>query len=394
MIIGILVGVLVIAGFGLYILKPKAPKPSGVLNSVSELENYLEQVVAAEHPPGLSVAVVKDGSMVYANGFGVADGPRKVPATKDTVYHWWSMTKIPTAVAVLQLHEGGLMDIDDPISNYLPFFKVTYKGVEQADVSIRQVLNHTAGLSNAAPELFTWLHFEGDPPLNQTELVVEKFSDYEELLFLPGEKVGYSNFGYMLLGALIEDISSQSYEEYVVDNILQPLGMHNTNFVYTESMVENEATGSQHFVDMYTVFFPLLKLNYLIRDKVGMRAWFHRVYNDQTPPTGLIGSVTDIALFMMAYLDDGGSILRSGTISLMNSAAEELSHPGDSVRGLGWQADLTTDGRRYLTHSGGGPGFATIFRVYPEEKLGVVVMGNDSTIDREILADVLANMEW
>ena len=64
------------------------------------------------------------------------------------------------------------------------------------------------------------------------------------------------------------------------------------------------------------------------------------------------------------------------------------------MRGLGWEAQLTADDRRYLTHSGGGPGFATIFRIYPEENLGVVVMGNDSTIDRNILADVLANMDW
>ena len=74
------------------------------MTGIGELENYLERVVSAEHPPGLSVAVVKDGRMVYANGFGVADGPRNVLATRDTVYHWWSMTKIPTAVAVMQLH--------------------------------------------------------------------------------------------------------------------------------------------------------------------------------------------------------------------------------------------------------------------------------------------------
>ncbi len=256
------------------------------------------------------------------------------------------------------------------------------------------MLNHTAGLSNATPELFTWLHLEGDPPVNQTELVLGKYPDYDELKFLPGEKAQYSNWGYMVLGALIEAVSGQPYEEYVVDNILLPLGMQNTDFMYTESMAENEATGSQHLVDLYTPFFPVLKQGYTIREKVGMRLWFKRVYNDQTPPTGLIGPVSDMALFMMAYLDGGASILQPGTVSMMNSVSENLSRPGDSVRGLGWQAHLTTDGRRYLTHSGGGPGFATIFRVYPEENLGVVVMGNDSAIDRETLADIMAEMEW
>lgn len=296
MAIGIMVGVLVLAGLGLYILMPKTPKPPKNIKGVGQLENYLEQVVAVGRPPGLSVAVVKDGEVIYANGFGVADGPRNVSTTKDTVYHWWSMTKIPTAVAVMQLHERGLLNIDDPLKKYLPYFVVTYKGVEQADVSIRQVLNHTSGLSNAMPELVTWLHLDGEPSVNQTELFIEKFPAYTELLFLAGEKSQYSNFGYMVLGALIELVSSQTYEAYVIDNILKPLGMHNTNFVYTASMAENEATGSQHMVDMYTPFFPMFKLNFMFRERVGMRYWFNRVYNDQTPPTGLIGPVTDIGL--------------------------------------------------------------------------------------------------
>lgn len=125
-----------------------------------------------------------------------------------------------------------------------------------------------------------------------------------------------------------------------------------------------------------------------------MRLWFDRVYNDQTPPTGLIGPVTDVARFMMAYLNDGDSILWPETIALMNNTLENLSAPGESAQGLGWRARLTADGRRYLAKSGGGPGFATTFRVYPKENLGVVVMGNDSTMDRKTVADVLADMKW
>ena len=394
MVIGILVGALLILALGLYILKPKAPKPSASIDTIDKLDNYLERVAAAQHPPGLSVAVVKDSELVYADGFGVADGPKNVNATKDTVYHWWSMTKIPTAVAVMQLHERGLLDIDDPIRSYLPFFRVTYKGSEQPEMTIRQVLNHSSGLPDAMPELVTWLHLEGDPPLNQTELVVEKFPEYDELNFLPGEQTRYTNWGYMVLGALIEAVSDQTYEQYVIEHILQPLGMQNSNFVYTESMAEHEAIGSQHMVDIFTPFFPIYGLNYLIREREGLRFWLHRVYNDQTSPTGLIGPVTDMAKFMNAYLNEGGSILQPETISLMNDSLGRLSSPGDSLRGLGWEAHLTSDGRRYLTHGGGGPGFASIFRVYPEENLGIVVIGNDSSIDRQSLADAVADVEW
>jgi CubicO group peptidase (beta-lactamase class C family) len=159
-------------------------------------------------------------------------------------------------------------------------------------------------------------------------------------------------------------------------------------------MAENEAIGSQHFVDLFTPFFPIYRLNYIIKEREGLRYWFHRVYNDQTSPTGLIGPVTDLAKFMSAYLNEGEPILQPSSISMMNDALWQLSTPGESVRGLGWEAHLTSDGRRYLTHSGGGPGFASIFRVYPEENLGVVVIGNDSSIDRQTLADALADVDW
>jgi CubicO group peptidase (beta-lactamase class C family) len=394
MIIGLFLGVILLVGLGLYIVMPKPPKPPDNINTIGELEAYLEQVVAVGRPPGLSVAVVKDGEIVYANGFGIADSPRNIVASKDTIYHWWSMTKIPTAVAIMQLHERGQLDVNDPVKNYLPYFIVYLDGKEYENITIRQLLNHSSGLPDAVPELFTWVHLEGESSINQTKLVVEKFPKYNELVYTPGEKTRYSNFGYMVLGALIEAVTHQTYEEYIADNILLPLGMENTNFIYNDQMAKNEAAGSQHWVDMYTPFFPLLKLNYLIRETEGMRFWFQRVYNDQTPPTGLIGPVTDVGQFTIAYLRNGGDLLRPETISLMNAELESLSQPGESGQGLGWQVYLTHTGRRYLSHSGGGPGFATIFRIYPEENMGVVVMGNDSTIDRDALVDVLANMEW
>ena len=163
MAIGILVGVLVVIGSGLYILMPKTPKPPENIKWCQTIGRLFRTGSRSRTPPGSLRRSGQGWQVVYANGFGIADGPRNVSATKDTVYHWWSMTKIPTAVAVMQLHERGLLDIDDPIRNYLPYFKVTYKGAEQTNISIRQVLNHTAGLSNAMPELVTWLHSEGEP---------------------------------------------------------------------------------------------------------------------------------------------------------------------------------------------------------------------------------------
>ena len=131
-IVGIVAGLIVGIGLGLFVLRPKAPQPPENLKTVNDVEAYFEQVVAAEHPPGLSVAVIKDEQIVYAKGFGLADGPSNTKASQDTVYHWWSMTKIPTAIAVMQLQERGQLDIDDPIRDYLPYIHLSYEGIEHA----------------------------------------------------------------------------------------------------------------------------------------------------------------------------------------------------------------------------------------------------------------------
>ena len=394
MIVGIILGVILGFGVVLYTLMPKTPVPSNQFASQGEINAYFEQVVAVDRPPGLSAAVVKNGEIIYAEGFGFADAPNVLNASKDTVYHWWSMTKIPTAIAVMQLHERGLLRIDDPIKNYLPYLNVTFDDVPQDQITIRQLLDHSAGFSNAVPEIITWVHLEGEPGINQTDFFKEKLPDYTVLLFKPGTRTQYSNFGYMVLGALIEAVSNQSYEEYILENILAPLEMNNSGFVYTESMVADGAIGSQHLVDMFTPLYPLYRLNHIIRERDGMRLWLHRVYNDQTPPTGLIGPVTDVCLLLIDYLDEDSILLDSRTKESMNEILYSLTESNSSGQGLGWRAQLTDDGRRYLVHNGGGPGFSTSFRVYPDEGLGVVVMGNDTTINRERLVEVLANYDW
>jgi CubicO group peptidase (beta-lactamase class C family) len=269
-----------------FAMMPRAPKPPGQVETVEDLERYLEQVTGQSIPPGLSLAVVKDGRLVYNRGFGMADGPRGLAAGPDTVYHWWSMTKIPTAIAILQLQERGLLSIDDPVTRYLPFFQVTYPTDQQPPITLRHLLNHSSGLKDNVPEIIGWVHWEGDPPRSQTELLREKLPAYAALAFTPGERAQYTNVGYMVLGAVIEAVSGQSYEAYIQANILAPLKMAHTGFVVSESMAGSEAAGTQHVANAFTpLMIPLVDMNAMVRERQGLRLWFNRVYNDQTPPT-------------------------------------------------------------------------------------------------------------
>lgn len=382
-----LIVIFLVLGMIISISKLAQPRIPVDPDSIADVENHISALVSRSNPPGLSVSVVKDGQIVYQRGFGWADGPAELPAGTDTVYHWWSMTKVPTAIAVLQLHDAGVLDIDDPISRYLPFFQVELNGKPAPPITIRQVLRHTSGLPDTIPAMIGWVHYE-DVIYSQTDLLQEHLPKYNQLRFSPDDKAAYSNLGYMVLGAVIESASGERYEEYIQKHILIPLGMENTAFLYTHQMSGRVAAGSHPILSFYTPLLPfLLDMKPLIREREAARLWFNPLYIDVTPSTGLIGSVNEAALLARALLS------RS---DLLNPQSHRLllpQGPDPTGRPLGWAQYNTTD-RLWVQHSGGGPGFATIMRLYPDENLGIVIMANNTNLPREKLVDAFADLDW
>jgi CubicO group peptidase (beta-lactamase class C family) len=386
-----LVAVLFLLSVGLYAFAPHAPATPKKVENMAGLENYLQQLTASGNPPGLSVVVVRDGDVVYNKAFGFADGPRKLKATSDTVYHWWSMTKIPTAIAILQLKERGKLDLDDEVTKYLPWFDVKYPSTTDPAITIRHLLQHTSGLPDTIPAMIGWVHYD-DTTYIQTDVLKKHLPEFNTLKFEPGTKAVYSNLNYMVLGAIIEAVSSQTYESYITENILQPLGMSHTSFLYTPEMAEHEATGTLPIVHFYTPLLPtLLDPRALIHERDGKLLWMNRFYIEATPSTGLIGSAPDVARLMMAYLQhgrlDGKSILLPESVSLLTNTAPIDGH------GLGWFIG-ESNGERYIEHMGGGPGFATTMRLYPDAGLGIAILANGTDLDRAALADLLGSLKW
>jgi len=383
----IIIIILLLLITGLYTFAPHPPATPKMVKSQAELETYLQKLVESGSPPGLSVVIVKDNEIIYSRAFGYADGPNQIIATPETVYHWWSMTKIPTAIAILQLQEKGLLNIEDAVSEHLPWFEVTYPSTDSPVVSIRHLLQHSSGLPDPIPAMIGWVHND-DNGRNQTNLVKKFLPEYKKLNFKPGEKAVYSNFNYMVLGAIIESVSGQSYESYVKENILQPLGMTQTDFVYSASMSTHEAIGTLPVIHFYTPLMPaLLDTNTIIREQQGKYFWFKRVYIDATPSTGLIGPASDVAKLMLAYLNDGNKILNPASVALMTNTAPL------GKGGLGWFVNQDVN-NFYLEHTGGGPGFATFMRIYPEKNLGISLLANGTDLDYAGLANLLATIEW
>ena len=382
---------LLVASAALYAYAPHTPSTPNQVNTVSELESYLNWLTDSGNPPGLSVVVVKNEQILYNNAFGYADKPRNIKATPDTVYHWWSMTKIPTAIAIMQLQEQGKLNLDDAVTKYLPWFDVVYLSNDSPVITIRHLLQHTSGLPDTIPAMIGWVHHD-DGTRDQTEIVKKHLSDFNKLKFTPGEKAVYSNLNYMVLGAISESISGQSYETYIAQHILEPLKMSQTGFVYTSAMAEREAAGTLPVVHFYTPLLPtLLDPKALIRERQGNLFWLNRVYIDATPSTGLIGSAPDVARLMMAYLNhgrlDGNLILNPESVSTMTETTPIDGH------GIGWWVG-DSSGERYLEHMGGGPGFATTMRIYTNTGLGIAILANGTDLDRTGLADLLASIDW
>jgi CubicO group peptidase (beta-lactamase class C family) len=383
--------VLVVVGAVLYALAPHPPATPKNVSDADELDTYLGRLVDSENPPGLSIVVVKDGQTAFSRAFGYSDKPRGAKVTPDTVFHWWSMTKIPTAIAIMQLQERGRIDLDEDVRKYLAWFEAIDSSGTRPSITIRNLLQHSSGLPDTMPGMIGWVHYD-DAGRNQTEVLRAHLPRFNKLKFKPGAKAIYSNLNYMVLGAVIEAVSGQAYEEYMARNLLQPLGMSRTGFIYTAEMAEHEAAGTLPIVHFYTPILPaLLDLRALVRERHGRILWLQRVYIDATPSTGLIGPAADVARLMTAYLNggtlDGKAILHPDSVSLLTNTSPLDGH------GLGWFVDDSSESRT-LGHAGGGPGFASVMRLYPERKLGIAILANGTDLDRDRLLDLIAGMAW
>ena len=392
-----LVLVLIVAAAPFFLLTPRPPDPPAKIASVAALDAYLEALVANQTPPALDVTVMKDGAVVYARAFGLADGPAGAKATPDTVYHYWSATKVFTATAIMQLVDDGKVALDAPLTTYLPDFVTEFDG-KPVPVTIRQLLTHTAGLGDLKPtDLLGWLHHLDDPPVDQRALIAERMAGYRTLAAAPGGSASYSNAGYILLGGVVEAASGESYEAFVRERILKPLAMTSTDFVYRDDMLGRAAAGTH---PLFHFFTPLLLATHFdwfsawVARTQTWRMWFAPLYTDYTPSTGLIGTGRDLARFGAAMLNegalDGQRILKVDTAKTFLDDGYGTDRRADGARiGFGWQwwdaAALPFKG-----HAGGGPGFGAQLALFQKQGMVVVILANDTLIDRFGLTQLVA----
>ena len=329
------------------------------------LRERLRDMVKAAKVPGCAVALVASGGRVATAEFGYADIARRTEVTSDTVFHYFSGTKLYTATTVMRLCERGRLDVDELVTAYLPELELTHP------VTLRQLLTHTSGLRDTLSG-FLAFHFPDEPmPTASAALSRYRTTGGKE----PGGGAAYRNVGYAILGALIARAENRAYTDVVDREVLQPLESA-AAFEYRGVMRERAAAGYIHRLSPMRAVVRLM-----FRDAAGrlereaIRGWvpLSEFVLDSSAIGGLVGAALDFLPLVREMLDPEDGLLRSETKKEMLTVQAHGSvgiASRDGV-GLGWKR-----GDGFWNHEGGGPGFTSETRIYPADRVGIVILMN------------------
>jgi CubicO group peptidase (beta-lactamase class C family) len=322
-----------------------------VLGAQRLFSGWIEGQIAYRGLPGIAVGVVADQELVWAAGFGFADVKAKKPMTPDTKFRMASHSKLFTAIAIMQLREQGKLRLDDPVSKYLSWFRVKPAAEDDGPITVEQLLSHTSGLPREAGAHWTTLEF---PTAEEIRTLIAD----RQASFAPQVRWKYSNLAYTIAGMVVEQVSGESWADYVQRHIFSPLGM-------TASSVDQNAAG--------------LAVAYARRMPDGSREVLP--FTDargMASATGITSTVNDMAKFVSAQFRTGKmggrQILSTGSFREMHRV-RSLDNDWTSGTGLGFGVSRV-GGKTYVGHGGGYPGYTTNTLIQLDSKVGVIVLTN------------------
>ena len=347
---------------------------------VDRLDRALGDAVAGNRVPGITAAVVADGAVRDVDAAGLADARTRAALTPETALLWFSMTKIVTATAAMRLVDERRLSLADEVDDLVP-------GVLPAGggrVLVRHLLQHSAGIPVRPADV---------PAPDPAVFLLERFARVRKLRFAPGSRAAYTNLGCLLLGEVIAAASGRPFTDYVTEQILSPLQMHATSFGVLESGSAGCATGHQRLpLGLGPVVKAVLPPG-ITGPRAGRWLTFQPFLVNGAAYGGLVGPVTDAARLVLAHAN-GGALDGVRVISeSATSAMQEISLEGRPFdHGLGWFRPPADRGRHpgFVEHYGGGGGYRDLMRLYPDRRVGVVVMGNSTSYDVDAVADAIA----
>ncbi len=309
----------------------------------SQVEELLQKVYKAGEP-GAAILVKKQGKVLLRKGYGLADMELGIPIEPDMVFRLGSITKQFTAVAILMLAEQKKLSLQDEITKFLPDYPTQGK-----TITIEHLLTHTSGIKSYT-DLPEWL------PLLRKDMTLKEIIDFfkdKPMEFSPGERWKYCNSGYILLGAIIEKISGETYEAFLQKNIFDPLGMKHSYYGSASRVIPRRIPGYS-------------------KGKIGFE---NAPYLSMTQPYAagsLLSSVDDLAIWNEALL--AGKLIKRETVEKAFTPYK-LKDGTDTGYGYGWFIS-NYEGHRIIEHGGGIMGFTTYTLLMPEDQAFVALLTN------------------
>jgi len=333
------------------ILSVSAQDRPNYSETIAKSREVIARSMEKEKFPGLSIAVGLNGNIIWSEAFGFSDLENDVHATTATRFRIASVSKLITAAGMARLYEQGKLDIDAPVQKYVPGFPR-----KQANITTRQLVGHLSGIRHYKRDI--------DPAKDEffsrtknyrTVTDCLTFFQNDPLDFLPGEKFGYSSYGYTLLSAVIENVSGQDFLTYTKKEILTPLGMTSTTADKNEAIIPNR-----------TRFYSLDKDRSVINAAYidGSSGW---------AAGSFLSTPEDLVRFGSAHLKAG--FLKEKTLKEMFTS-QKTNDGKPTGTGFGWRIGKDPDGRTIYFHPGENVGGRSYLVVYPESGLVIAVVHN------------------
>jgi D-alanyl-D-alanine carboxypeptidase len=317
------------------------------LPASDDLGNRIDAIarqLLSRHTAGVSVAVARDGRVILARGYGMANVEHSVAVTPDTVFHIASISKNILAAVVLQLVDEGKLRLDDDVTKYVP-----EAPTHGHHVTIRQLLNHTSGIYN----LTSLPNSADNDRLALTHEQVLGLIKDKPFYFEPGTRWRYSNSAFYIAGMVVERVTKQEYGAYLREHVFKPLGMDSASLCDARIVTPHLASGYE--VDRGTLV------------NAPFMSW-------QLPfaAAGVCATASDLLKWQAAL--DTGRVLTPSSLALMR-APTTLADGTKIDYGLGTRLG-SLDGHRVLGHTGGGGGFCSVLESFPGDHLTIVVLMN------------------
>ncbi len=345
--------------------------------SMKNINDFLKAQVENHQTPSIQYAFFDTDTVIYERRYGLRNVKSLDPIDSSNTYHLYSVTKTFTALSVLQLAEVGKVELNKPVSLYLPEFPY------QKEITVKHLLSHTSGIPNPLP--LRWIHLaEEHSGFDRNNFFAAVFEEHPKLNFEPGAEFKYSNLGYVILGQLVERVSGKPLEDYIKENIMDRSGIDNSELGF-QINPSIHTTGYHKWWSFSNAVFGFLfdKQKFMGR-REGKWKPFNFFYNNGTAYGGMFGSSTGLIKYAQ-------TLLRPNSV-LLNDEHKQILFTESIVRGkptgmsLSWYTGILK-GNKYYSHAGGGGGYYIELRVYPELGVGSVIMYNRSGMKDERILD-------